>query len=249
MKDSEFIELLNLYLDHEISAADAARLEAEVQTNPARRSIYQDYCRMQKACKIIAADFVTEEVPAAASDRKVVSFNAELAPSHTGARRRAGLIAFGGFAAAAACVALVFVGRGRSGAEQQGTAPSPTFAQATTPAPAAETKAVEVASMSAAPRGFAPVPQRQHTILVSNPLSLAEQSQAEAIYAAAFRQADNQLAWMETLRLAPLPERKTQETDLRFQAHFPSESRALGGRVPVKHPEQAEEMAAFQFLK
>ena len=35
MKDSEFIELLNLYLDHEISTADAARLEAEVQANPA----------------------------------------------------------------------------------------------------------------------------------------------------------------------------------------------------------------------
>ena len=31
MKDSEFLELLNLYLDHEISPADAARLEAEVR--------------------------------------------------------------------------------------------------------------------------------------------------------------------------------------------------------------------------
>ena len=39
MNDSEYIELLNLYLDHEISAADAARLEAEVQSNPARRRI------------------------------------------------------------------------------------------------------------------------------------------------------------------------------------------------------------------
>ena len=29
MKDSEFLELLNLYLDHEISPADAARLEAD----------------------------------------------------------------------------------------------------------------------------------------------------------------------------------------------------------------------------
>ena len=36
MKDNEFIELLNLYLDHEISQEDAARLEAEVQRNPAR---------------------------------------------------------------------------------------------------------------------------------------------------------------------------------------------------------------------
>ena len=35
MKDSEFIELLNLYLDHEISAADAVRIEAEVMTGDA----------------------------------------------------------------------------------------------------------------------------------------------------------------------------------------------------------------------
>ena len=53
MKDSEFIELLNLYLDHEISAADAARLEAEVQTHAAHRAMYQNYCRMQKACKMV----------------------------------------------------------------------------------------------------------------------------------------------------------------------------------------------------
>ena len=30
MSEREFIELLNLYLDHEIEAADAARLEAPV---------------------------------------------------------------------------------------------------------------------------------------------------------------------------------------------------------------------------
>ena len=60
MKDSEFTELLNLYLDHEISAADAARLEAEVQINPNRRRVYQEYCRMQKACKLLAHDFACE---------------------------------------------------------------------------------------------------------------------------------------------------------------------------------------------
>ena len=67
MKDSEFIELVNLYLDHEISTADAARLEAEVQTNAARRQIYRQYCRIQKACRMAAADFQTEPVAATAS--------------------------------------------------------------------------------------------------------------------------------------------------------------------------------------
>src|SRR5205823_1698019 len=72
MKDSEFTQLLNLYLDHEISAADAARLEAEVMSNPARRRVYQDYCRMQKACKLLASEFQSEA--ASADDRKVVAF-------------------------------------------------------------------------------------------------------------------------------------------------------------------------------
>jgi len=59
MKDSEFIELLNLYLDHEITPANAARLEDEVRRNPGRRRIYLQYCGIHKACGIIAADFST----------------------------------------------------------------------------------------------------------------------------------------------------------------------------------------------
>jgi len=50
MNDREFIELLNLYVDHEISAEDALRLEAEVVADPKRREVYDQYCRMQKAC-------------------------------------------------------------------------------------------------------------------------------------------------------------------------------------------------------
>src|SRR4051812_18353144 len=102
MKDSEFIALLNLYVDHEISAADAARLEAEVQRNPARRETYQQYCRMQKACKMMATDF--ETMPQA--NRKVVAFDA---PLHRDLRMGA-WTAFGGLAAAA-CLAFVFVNR------------------------------------------------------------------------------------------------------------------------------------------
>jgi hypothetical protein len=106
MKDSEFIELLNLYLDHEISPADAARLEAEVQSNAARRRTYQDYCRMQKACKMLAQDFATETDEA---EEKVVAF--EQARATHDRRRTTTRYVVGGMFAAAACVALVFVGR------------------------------------------------------------------------------------------------------------------------------------------
>ncbi len=50
MNDPRFIELLNLYVDHQLTPAEAVELENELARNPARRRTYADYCRMQKAC-------------------------------------------------------------------------------------------------------------------------------------------------------------------------------------------------------
>ncbi len=58
MKESEFVELLNLYIDHEISREDAARLEAEVASSPERQRVYLQYCRMQKACSLLAEHYL-----------------------------------------------------------------------------------------------------------------------------------------------------------------------------------------------
>ncbi len=66
MNDREFIELLNLYIDSEISPEDALRLEAEVMTRPDRREVYRQYCRMQKACSMLSEQF-TDAVPAEAA--------------------------------------------------------------------------------------------------------------------------------------------------------------------------------------
>jgi hypothetical protein len=68
MKDREFIELLNLYVDREISAEDAIRLESEVVANPRRREVYDQYCRMQKACSVIAQELASEPASAPGSD-------------------------------------------------------------------------------------------------------------------------------------------------------------------------------------
>jgi hypothetical protein len=100
MKDSKFIELLNLYVDHQISAADAALLEAEIQRSPARRRVYRQYCQMQKACVSLAENFRTQ----APSGGKVVEFPAAN-------RRFAAVTYIMGVAAAAACIALVVVNR------------------------------------------------------------------------------------------------------------------------------------------
>ena len=97
MKDREFIELLNLYVDHEISAEDALRLEAEVLSNPKRREVYDQYCSMQKACSLLAKDMGEDAAPE--SSRNVVAF-----PSARG--WRLGPV-FAGLAAAAAVAIVV----------------------------------------------------------------------------------------------------------------------------------------------
>jgi hypothetical protein len=252
MNDTEFIELLNLYLDHEISAPDAARLEAEVQTNPTRRRVYQQYCRMQKACKMVASDFQTEsDQLVAAAEKKVVAFNPSVAAAEARRRRVGTLYTIGTFAAVAACVAIVFVGQSR---KANSSAPAAvqlqTIAQNASVAPIANPDATFVASSTAAPRGLVSIaPRSQQMLLVRDPLLLTGTSQAEAVRAAAVNQANNQLAWIETVQLAPLQQRGPD--DLHFAATLRSEGRPLGNRATVtpKTGERAEEMSAFQFQK
>jgi hypothetical protein len=97
MKESEFIELLNLYVDHEIDPEDAKRLEAEVAADPERREVYRQYCGMQKACKILAEHY---QEPA----------EANILPLRREERRWAALVPAVGLALAA-CVAVVLVVR------------------------------------------------------------------------------------------------------------------------------------------
>jgi hypothetical protein len=100
MKDSKFIELVNLYIDHQITPEDAALLEAEIQQKPERRRIYRHYCQMQKACMTLAENFRSD----AAGNDKVVEMESR--------PRRLAMITYAmGVAAAAACVALVVVNR------------------------------------------------------------------------------------------------------------------------------------------
>lgn len=177
MKDSEFIELLNLYLDHEISAAEAARLESEVQTNPDRRRIYQDYCRMQKACRVLARDFASEPE---AADHKVVAFNPG-AHSRSGSRR--GTYFAGAFAAVAACLVAVVTLRHGSGA----------------PAAAVQTQrvaAVTPASAVAVSTTSTAAPQAREAF------SIQHRAHSESL--ALGTPTDPQFVWMQNVRLSPI---------------------------------------------
>jgi hypothetical protein len=232
MNDTEFIELLNLYLDHEISAADAARLEAEVQSSPRRRQVYREYCQMQKACKVLAADFETEVVPNTVS--KVVPFAG--AP---GAARTRALYVLGSVAAAAACVALIFVARSKPSSVPAAAPAAATVAVRTAPAPVA---AALVAEASPAARGII-----QRPMLVSDPLLLAGRPAAAEFARTA--QPNEQLAWIGALQMAPVPQPVPIEA-LRFEARapiMPQDNRGLPNRSGAG--EAAAEMTAFRFVK
>jgi hypothetical protein len=75
MNEREFIELLNLYVDREIGADDALRLEAEVGANPERRRVYDQYCRMQKACSMLSSELA--DVDGKAAERPMIEFPAQ----------------------------------------------------------------------------------------------------------------------------------------------------------------------------
>ena len=103
MKESKFIELLNLYVDHQLSPAEAELLEAEVRGNPERRRVYRQYCQMQKACTELAANF-RSQVPA--TEPKLAEFPRR--------RQAPGAMVFAtGLLAAAACVTVVLGVRSR----------------------------------------------------------------------------------------------------------------------------------------
>ena len=53
MNQRKFLHLLNLYIDGEIPSAMAAELEKEIIANPKRRAIYDDYCRIHRATKLV----------------------------------------------------------------------------------------------------------------------------------------------------------------------------------------------------
>jgi hypothetical protein len=249
MKDSEFIELLNLYLDHEISAADAARLEAEVQNNPERRKVYQTYCRMQKACKVLAADFVAEEsVAASDAGKKVVAFDPTAAAVAADQRKRVrGFYAVGSLMAAAACVAFVVVKQGEPTAARS----QDTVVQAT-PAPVNVAKQeVVAAAQTPAPRGGIVLvgraqqqKQSAQPTLVSDPLLLSNSS-VNGVFTAATKDTNSQLGWIRDVQIAPLQPQTAQELPFNVERAPSPQPRTAGGNGPPA--DTAVEWVAFRF--
>ena len=103
MKDHRFIELVNLYIDRQISVEETAELEAEIQSNPQRRAIYRQYCQLHSATKQVYESFRTNAEP----QGRVPA--GRVIPGGFARRPRANWIHYAGGLAAAACLAVVFV--------------------------------------------------------------------------------------------------------------------------------------------
>ncbi len=175
MKDTKFIELLNLYLDHQISETDAAALEAEIRQNPARHRLYRQYCQMHKACAQLSAQF-TAEAPA----RTPVA-------AGKSSWRLASLYYYGAGLAAAACVAFIVMNR-------------PASTPSDTPALAAATPAAFPA-VAPLPPPAAPK-QELRTVFTTQALAAIEEAPGVTpVFVAANAESFD---WMNELRLNPI---------------------------------------------
>jgi len=220
MKESKFIELLNLYVDHQISPADAASLEAEIQKRPERRKIYREYCQMQKACMTLAENFRSE----APAGGKVIETFAE------GPRRMAFITYAMGFAAAAACIALVVVKRPVMQPERAASPQVAVAAVSTAPAVEPESVAVTLPAVDKSRPAL-------HSVF---PGLVRRQSSADTAVATAEHPG---LEWMNQVQL----QRVTAE-DLWFTTSPAIQSQDLTLRSA--HPSQGQvETTAFIFAK
>ena len=86
MDIERFKELLNLYLDDEISSADLSELISETRRDPERQELFLEYCRIHKACSLLRDELNGERV------------------GHRSVRQL--IYAFGGLAAAFALLAM-----------------------------------------------------------------------------------------------------------------------------------------------
>lgn len=134
MKDTRFIELVNLYIDRQVTPEEAAELELEIQGNPARRRVYQQYCRMHRATKLAYDSFRAH----AEQDGQAARQPATIAHIQSRQRQRRMRWAYAASGlAAAACVALFVM---RPAVENPISAAAPTqIASVTTPAVVAPT--------------------------------------------------------------------------------------------------------------
>jgi len=234
MTHTKFIELLNLYLDHEISMEDAAALEAEIQRDPKRRDIYRQYCQMHRGCQELASAFATEG--AISPERRSI-----VPPASKPARSVFNSWTYGA-AAMAACAAFAVVTFIRQPAPSaEGTlasatpsAPQQTVATAA-PQPAPATSSVYSLSEFSAPRS------ELHSVFTPTLVNLTTvPREKSSLYATA---SGARFDWMDDVKLAPV---EGDEFSFRVRPVVVEGDRTYRSQRPF---EGKVEMTAFQFQR
>ena len=228
MNDSEFIELLNLYLDHEITPADAARLEAEVRGNPERRRTYLEYCRMQKACAILAADFAADRP---APRRESVATGLGWAA--------AGFASFGVVAAGLAVAFTLWQRPPVVSSEVTAVSPVATRSSDTLPENTSARRGLMAASTEVAP---ARLTLTGETLGLSGGLRMRSQDNGTVS-----ARSGDQLEWLRNFQVAGVTSPE-QAVTLHFN-HSTVPVRAEARQLGLKAQADAAEMTAFRFSK
>lgn len=243
MKESRFIELLNLYVDQEISHEDAVALEAEIAHSPERRRVYQQYCRMSRASGLLFEQFHAQSVPAPAgklaeaarqADDKIVAFpgGSVAARSHA-----SGWYVAAGFAAIAACVGFVFMRPVSPVGALAETKPAPAVA----PAVAMSQPAMIASAVKPAAASLAPTPARDADF---QPVFAVFMTDAAASPTPATLASDaTNLDWMQQVKLTPL---RLTPVPAASANHAPESPASLQMQ---RTPQGEVEMTAFQFQR
>lgn len=229
MNDERFIEMLNLYIDRELSGEEIHEIEEAIARSPERQKIYAQYCRMERATQQLLRETdvpqpsIPELVAAARTGANEIEFPARSAPA------RNGWLGWGTSVAslAAACLAVFFLLQ-----EPAETSPEPAIEGGTQTAEAV------------APLRFDDTDYQ--TVFV---LDYEESSDRLD----AMRPASDSFAWMNQLQFAPIE--RTELNNWQMEASEPIEIRSLNPRwiTPVglddSPQHNREEMTAFQFQR
>lgn len=234
MKENRFIELLNLYIDRQITAEETAELEAELQRNPKRQAVYRQYCQIHSATKQVYASF-----RASAAD------NPATEPAQTGVielfesrRRRTHWAYYAGGMAAAACLALVFFRQAPTSPRTEAlpmasnVKPAATVAVSSAPPSAATVSALEISPVSAGLSDAPPVASPNYSAI----LTIMREQDEERSFSNSRLQAGRLQPLFEDSLFDPIRANATHEQRV-FRSHQTTPA------------QQAEFSAAFQFQR
>lgn len=248
MKDTRFIELLNLHVDHQLTPPEARELDAELRANPSRHRTYLQYCRMQKACAML---FEVERARAPASPRlarALANANRKIsaAPSRASAHRWwRGSFAFGGLVAAVACAAVVFVVM-KTPRQPEAARAGFAVAQVDAPAPVALAVAPQPASAPDSVITLQPVPRQKYFRLPTITGFASEQTPLPQALAN-----ESLFVWTKDFQLRPLRKVSIEDAIAGLRRFEKPQAGASLLRLPAigSGDEPAEEMTAIEFKK